>query len=91
MKTKVLILGAEPPFEGPWVPISDSEVWWSYAESIPTVAGVSGCLLEVVDEHDSIIPLSLGARIQGVGVRATCKKNGVSNVTVYITEKLNDN
>ena len=86
MQEKTLILGAIPPFTGPWVPISREEEWWSYAETIPNTIQVNGeCGLEVLDEHDSITSLSLGDKFRGVKVRCWVKEiEGVENITIHI-------
>jgi len=88
MKTKVLILGAEPPFQGPWVPLDKEEKWWSHVHTIPTVEVNGECRVEVVDEHGSIISLPLGEEFRGVKVRGVVGTlEGVTNVSVLIEER----
>ena len=91
MKTKALILGAQPPFEGPWVPLSENRVWWSRAETNPPFEVNGQITLTLLDSHGSIIPLKLGEKFQGKEVRVTiASMEGVKSVTVFAEEELDD-
>jgi hypothetical protein len=87
MRTKALILGAKPPFEGPWVPLDEGVVWRSYVETNPPVQVNEGVSLVTVDLHGSVTLIPLGDVFEGLGARAILKEiEGNPDVSIFVRE-----
>ncbi len=89
MRPKMLVLGALPPFEGPWIPIQGGVTWGYSVVCRPVGTGVDGQLtLNVRDEMGNITSLPKGAKIRGTAVQAVIGKvEGLEMVSVFIEEE----
>ncbi len=83
MKTKALVLGAHPPFEGPWVSLEGAEKWEAVVEGCKDPSKVSFELKEGEDEKDITL---FGRELRGEAVRISLHTtNGiVEAVTAYV-------
>jgi len=88
MKTKALLLGARPPFEGPWVPIRDGAVWDLRVATQPADFSLDGKLkLQVQGTAASSIRLPSGELLSGEMVRASVGTvDRLHLVSVYLEE-----
>ena len=96
MRSKALVLGATPPFVGPWVPLQ-RDVAWSYrVDCQPIGASLNGQLtLNIREGYDvadgsikgKVTPHPLGEVIRGVAIQAVIGEvEGVNLVSVYLEE-----
>jgi hypothetical protein len=89
MKSKALVLGAHPPFEGPWVSLMGAEKWKVLVEGHPPLNGdVRDVVnLEFKDQYFPLNPKELefdGESYDAGSVRVHLSEaDGVGTVTVY--------
>lgn len=88
MRSKALLLGVQPPFEGPWVPTSGVEAWDLVIQTLPTRVAVDGELtVLLMNEEGDVTPLPPGGRLNAMAMRAIVKEvEGVETISVYIEE-----
>lgn len=83
MRTKALVLAAQPPFEGPWVHLNnDEEEWVLRVELTPN--GTLDGELSVVQKDGVLTPLAHGDVIPQGFVQAHVEQiPGVKMISVY--------
>ena len=88
MRTKMLVLGAIPPFEGPWIPIQRGVTWGCSIVCQPVGTGVDGqIILNVRDEQGNITSLRKGDPVRGTAVQAVIEEiEGLKMISVFIEE-----
>lgn len=88
MRQKALILGAKPPFNGPWVPIGEAKKWSYQVECNPVGANLDGQLsIRVVDSLGRATDLPSGGFLSGVKAQARVDVvPEVKFVSVFIEE-----
>lgn len=85
MKKKALILGAVPPFIGPWVPISEARQWCPIVVTVPNVALNGQVTIRTRDGsgHTTVVPHT--ERISGYMAQAVVgEMEGVDSISVII-------
>ena len=96
MKSVALVLGALPPFEGPWVQISEGVVWDCCTITQPHGLDVNGQVkVEVNGMYWSTIRLDSenpNKKLMGQFARAvlTEKVDGVKSISVILEEAEDD-
>lgn len=86
-RTKALVLGAQPPFEGPWVPIREARAWGHIVHIRPgdTLDGDQIVTILVMDEQGDVTPLARGELIRGIAARALLRpSDDAETVSVHI-------
>ena len=90
MKTKALILGATPPFEGPTISLSESSLWEIEVTTLPVGVEVGDALdlYVMYPNGDSTLSPHKDLRIKNaLSIRATIGEiEGVEIVSVSATE-----
>jgi hypothetical protein len=62
-RSKALVLGAKPPFEGPRISLQGAELWEPRIQTVPS--GESGIVTIMVEDVDGERALSPGELIRG--------------------------
>ena len=90
MRSVALVLGALPPFEGPWVPISEGVVWDLVVKTQTIGLDVNGQVeVEVDGWYRSTIQLPSGLWLMGQRARAVIGKEfeeGLESISVFLEE-----
>ena len=88
MRSVALVLGALPPFEGPWVPISEGIVWDYYIKTHPIGLDVDGQVrIELDGMYTSTIRFPPGLGKRGSHARAIVGEiEGLKGISVYLEE-----
>ena len=85
----MLVLGAIPPFEGPWIPIQGGVTWGYSVACRPVGTGVDGQLtLKVKDKAGNITSLRKGDPVRGVAAQCGIGEvEGLEMISVQLEEK----
>lgn len=86
-RTKALILGAQPPFEGQFIPIGEARKWQTIVHSMPEdVSGADEAItILVMDDQGNVTPLLPGGDLSGVACKAVVGPcDGVKLVSVHV-------
>lgn len=87
MKTKALILGATPPFEGPVVDLSEVKAWEIVVTTLPINSEVDGTItVEWKEIETSVIPLTNDLKLTGAFNAKVKLCSGASIVSISATE-----
>jgi hypothetical protein len=96
MKQKALILGAEPPFVGPWVPILEARQWHCLVKVNPVSLSTIGAwmkalngqlIIRVTDKSGSVTVVPHGSMVEGAAAQAEVKEiEGIDNISVFLEE-----
>ena len=92
MRSVALVLGALPPFEGPWVPISEGVAWETCIKTHPIGLDVNGQVkVELDGMYKSSVQLPSGTLHHGSHARAVVGEiEGLQSVSVYLEEAEDD-
>ena len=81
MQTKALVLGAHPPFEGPWVSLEGAEKW----EVVVECQDPKNVFFELRKGEDNKDIHVFGKDLRGEAVKVRLgAANGVGAVTAYV-------
>lgn len=84
-REKALLIGAQPPFSGQWIPISEVASWVARVETRPVMEMEDHIEVEVMDHNGDTRRQPIFQIISGVAVKGHIKGTiGPVSISVYL-------